>query len=95
MKSLCDACSNPKHDKLLTAYGTELCEDCWDDYLFTPEGKVEYLLGIARGDYPVTEFDVDFLGEAAVQWQRNKNVFDIENSEILRLETILKQLGLL
>lgn len=95
MKSLCDKCLKKNYDTLLTAYGASLCEDCWDDYLFTPEGKVEYLLGIARGDYPATEFDADFLGEAAVQWQKNKNIFDIEDSEILRLETILKQLGLL
>lgn len=95
MENLCDKCFKYSQERLLTAYGALLCEDCWDDYLFTPEGKVEYLFGIARGDYPATEFDADFLGFAAVQWQKNKNQFDIGDEEIARLETILKQLGLL
>jgi hypothetical protein len=57
---------------LLTAYGNAICEDCWDSYICTPEGKVEYLLGICRHDYPAVEFDDDFLKEVVESWYEYK-----------------------
>lgn len=95
MKSLCDACSNPKHDKLLTAYGTELCEDCWDDYLMTDEGKVEYLIGLCNGDYSMEEFDADFLGHVVVCWNTYRERFTMTIGDICRVESFARTHGLL
>lgn len=92
MNNLCDKCLTPSADRILNVYGALLCEDCWDDYICTPEGKVEYLVGIARADYPASEFDADFLGYALVQWHKNRNQLDISEEEIEEIEDKLKQL---
>jgi hypothetical protein len=70
----CSKCDKVLGEYLLTAYGDAICEDCWDDYICTSEGKVEYLLGICRGDYPAAEFDDDFLKEVAASWEENKHI---------------------
>lgn len=91
----CEHCGKRKIDLLKTVYGEYLCEDCWDDYLFTSEAKAEYLLGIAREDYPASSFDADFLGFAAVQWKKNRNLFDMSDEAIEAIEAKLKNHGLL
>ena len=95
MKNVCDKCWKPSRERLLTAFGALVCENCWDEYLLTPDGKVEYLIGIAREDYPASEFDSDFLGFAAFQWNKNKNQFDMSTDEINIIQNKLISLGLL
>lgn len=68
----CNKCDKAVGGYLLTALGEPMCEDCWDEYICTQEGKVEYILGIARGDYPASEFDEDFLKSAAKSWTDQK-----------------------
>lgn len=70
----CNKCNKALGEYLLTAYGDAICEDCWDEYICTKEGKVEYMLGICRNDYPAVEFDDDFLKEVAQSWEDNKNI---------------------
>ena len=94
-KRPCDKCLRSVETRLLNVYGTLLCEDCWDDYLFTDEGKVEYIIGITRGDYPIEYFDADFLGMCATQWYKNKDQFDISDDEIARIEDLAKLIDLL
>ena len=94
MNNLCDKCLMPSFNRLLNVYGALLCEDCWDDYISTPAGKVEYLVGIAKADYPASSFDADFICYAVVQWYRNKNQLDISDEEIMEIENKLKQIKL-
>jgi len=70
----CEKCGKRLGEYLVTAFGEALCEDCWDEYICTPIGRVEYILGIARGDYPAAEFDDDFLKAASASWEENKAV---------------------
>ena len=70
----CSKCDKAVGEYLLTAYGDAVCEDCWDEYICSNEGKLEYLIGICRGDYPATEFDDEFLLEAVESWNENKNL---------------------
>lgn len=95
LKKPCDKCLKPSESRLQTVYGSLLCEDCWDDYLFTDEGKVEYIVGIIRGDYPMEYFDADFLGHCAVQWQKHKGQFNISDEGIAHIEHRAKCLGLM
>jgi hypothetical protein len=95
MNTLCDKCLIPSADRILSVYGALLCEECWDEYLCTPEGKVEYLIGIAKADYPASEFDPDFLCYAIFQWYKNRSQFDISEEEISQIENKLKRLKLL
>jgi hypothetical protein len=90
----CDKCRT-NLGALLNMYGVLLCRDCWTEYINTDEGKVEYLVDIAEGDYSADLFDADFLGHAVVQWNKNKSQFDISDKEIEEYEIKLKQLGLL
>jgi hypothetical protein len=91
----CTYCGRETKQLLTTAYGEELCEDCWDDYICTKRGQVEYLIGICRGDYPASEFDADFLGSVAVSWMLCQHKFKLPASEILEIEAKAESLGLL
>lgn len=70
----CTKCAKSICGYLTTAYGELLCEDCWDSYICTPSGKLEYLIGICKGDYPATDFDNEFLLEVVDSWNKNKEV---------------------
>ncbi len=95
MNNLCDKCFTPSLDRILNAYGELLCEECWDKYINTPEGKVEYLIGIAKADYSASEFDADFICYAVIQWYKNRNQLDMSDDEIVEIENKLKQIKLL
>ena len=90
-KNCCDKCFTPTETRILNAYGVLLCEDCWDAYINRPEGKVEYLIGIAKADYPATEFSADFLCYAIFQWYKNRSQLDMSDSEIIEIENQLKR----
>jgi hypothetical protein len=64
-------------DSFKTAYGDWLCEDCWDEYILTEAGLLEYLIGICYGDYPMSDFDADFLGRVIMSWIHNSNNLDL------------------
>jgi hypothetical protein len=89
----CAKCGKVLGEYLVTAYGDSICEDCWDAYICSDEGKLEYLIGIARGDYPASEFDDEFLKEAAESWNTNKNlVRNLTHAEFLHIEMLLNYL---
>jgi hypothetical protein len=81
-------------DSFKTAYGDWLCEDCWDDYICSEAGRLEYLIGICSGDLPVEEFDADFLGEVAKSYQKNCGKLDLTPQQIAEIETKAKELGI-
>lgn len=70
----CNKCNKPVDGSLLSAYDEVFCEDCWDKYVCTKKGKVEYLIGICLKDYPATEFDDEFLLEVVESWNENKEI---------------------
>lgn len=91
----CRKCGKETNNIFTTAYGEKRCENCWDDYLMTDKGKVEYLIGICNKDYPMSDFDADFLGWVSVCWKKYRNELDMKMSEINRIETKARELGLL
>ena len=91
----CIKCGKEISNPFITAYGERRCEDCWDDYLMTDKGKVEYLIGICRGDYPMSDFDADFLGHVAVCWNTYKEKLNISIQQIIAIEEKAEQLGIL
>lgn len=91
----CEKCGKVLGEYFMTAYGEKRCEDCWDDYLMTDRGKVEYFIGICNDDYPMSDFDADFLGHVAVCWTEYRDELDMKMSEIRNLETKARGLGLL
>lgn len=92
----CAKCGKPLEGEFFkTAYGEERCTDCYDDYLMTDKGKVEYLIGIVREDFPMYDFDADFLGHVVVCWKKYKDQLNMKLPEINRIEAKARVLGLL
>lgn len=85
-----------RHEVLFrTAYGDLLCEECWDDYICTDAGKLEYFIGFCREDYHPDEFDADFVYEAVKSYQINYDKLDLTAEQLTELENKAKELGLL
>jgi recombinational DNA repair protein (RecF pathway) len=82
-------------DSFKTAYGDFLCEDCWDDYICSEAGKLEYLIGICYGDLPLEEFDADFLYEVANSYRINYEKLDLTREQKAALEETAMELGIL
>lgn len=95
MEGRCDKCGKQVIDLLVTAYGDKRCDHCWDDYLMTDRGKVEYFIGIVRGFYPMDEFDADFLGHVSVCWKEHRAELNMTIAEVQTLEAKAKAIGLL
>ena len=91
----CIKCNRKVDDLFESLYSETMCEYCWDDYLMTDKGKVEYLVGIVRGDYPMKHFDADFLGHIAVCWRRYIYEINLTDDEIAEIEAKAEALGLL
>jgi hypothetical protein len=91
----CVNCDKTSGEFIKTAYGDWLCEDCWDDYICTEAGMLEYLIGICHEDYPVTDFDAEFLGEVAKSWSLNYSMLDLTPIERLAIEEKARELGIL
>lgn len=91
----CAKCGKPINKPLVTLYGESRCENCWDDYLMTDTGKVEYLYGIVRGDFPMDYFDADFLGHVAVCWKNHRDDLNLTLADLRAIETKAEAIGLL
>lgn len=79
-----------------TAYGEKRCLDCWDDYLMTDRGKVEYLIGICTAELDIADYDADFLGHVSVCWKKYKDEINtMTTGEIRLIENQAKALGIL
>lgn len=82
-------------DSFKTAYGDWLCEDCWDEYVCSDAGKVEYLIGICHGFLPLKEFDADFLGEVAISYRQNRDKLNLSAEQLTEIEQKAVALGIL
>lgn len=91
----CANCDKTRGEFLKTAYGDFLCEDCWDDYICSDTGRLEYLIGICKEDYPMSDFDADFLYEVTKSWKINYNLLNLTPQERFDIEEKARELGLL
>jgi hypothetical protein len=90
----CANCDKTVGEFLKTAYGDWLCEDCWDDYICSDVGRLEYLIGICYGDLPIEEFDADFLYEVAKSYRINYEKLELTREQKAALEEKAIELGL-
>lgn len=91
----CAKCGNAADKVLFTIYGEPRCERCFDDYLMTDKGKVEYMINLVTGEIPMEEFDADFLGHVAVCWNKYRDELPISNKNLAEIETQAVYMGLL
>lgn len=92
---LCAKCSKSLGSYSTTAYGEVRCLDCFDDYLMTDKGKVEYFIGICTGELDARDYDADFLGYISTCWKKYHDDLAITMYEIKRIEAKAVELGLL
>ena len=95
MSAHCANCGIHSSELLTTVYGDIICEDCWDEYINTEAGKLEYLVGICNGDYTVDEFDADFLCEVAKSWKKHFLMLELTPVERFELSVKAHSLGIL
>ena len=91
----CVKCGKPLGSFITTAYGENRCEDCYDDYLMTDKGKVEYFIGLFTGELDMKDYDADFLGHVSVCWTKYRAQLDLTLAEVRLLENQAKALGIL
>ena len=91
----CVKCGKELKSFVETAYGEKRCEICYDDYLMTDRGKVEYIIGLTTGELRMEEYDADFIGHAATFWTKYKEEFNLPLRFIKEIEAKAKQLGIL
>ena len=82
-------------DSFKTAYGDWLCEDCWDDYICSDAGRLEYLIGICHGELPIKEFDADFLYEVVKSYKINYEKLNLTADQLAEIEQKAMALGIL
>ena len=91
----CTKCGRETEEFFNTLYGECLCDHCYDDYLMTDEGKVEYMFGITTGREELKDYDSDFLGHVAACWKKYSGQLDLSDTEVLLIEAKASALGLL
>lgn len=91
----CTNCGKTQGEFFKTAYGDLLCENCWDDYICTETGRLEYFIGFCREDYHPDEFDADFVCEVVKSYRINYEKLDFTTEQRTELENKAKELGLL
>jgi hypothetical protein len=91
----CLECGFQSEDTFRTVYGEVLCEECWEDYLCSKRGKVEYFVGICVGTFEPDDFDADYLGLMVQAYLEYKEELDLEPHQLLELEDKARELGLL
>lgn len=91
----CAKCGKVLRTFSRTAYGENRCPECFDDYLMTDRGKVEYLIGITSGELDIEDYDADFLGHVAVCWNKYKEKLNISIQQVIAIEEKAEQLGIL
>lgn len=89
-------CNNCNADTILhkNAYGQYLCADCWNNYLTTVNGQVEYVIGLATGEYKITAFSEKDRKWIAEAWNTYKANLGKTEEELLTIETAAKEAGL-
>ena len=89
----CVNCMKPRY--IENAYGEILCDECWEEYLTTERGLVEYFIYITEGRSKVKHYDADFLGEVGVSWKRHRSEIKLPELEIKMLEEAAFFLGII
>ena len=90
----CNKCGRPVNTYKVTAYGDIRCLDCYDDYLMTDRGKVEYFIGLTTDELPIDDYDADFLGHVAVCWKKYRAQLNLTATEINLIEAKAKDMGI-
>lgn len=91
----CAKCGKPLRSFSRTVYGENRCLECFDDYLMTDKGKVEYFVGLCTDELDIKDYDADFLGWLGVCWRKYRDELDMTPVEVKLIENKAVSIGLL
>lgn len=91
---MCSKCKCTSYDLIYSAFGDELCDDCWDEYINSDKGLVEYFISICEDENP-DEFDADFLCSVSRAWLEYLPKLALTGQRISELNQKAKELNLL
>ena len=91
----CRTCTNICRGFSRTAFGTFVCDPCWNDYLESEKGKVELFLGICSGKYFITDFSEELLNEIIISWRKYRSQLSLFKGELNSIEAMAICIGLL
>lgn len=92
---VCSKCSKEVELTIPNSYGESLCEDCWDEYINTDRGKLEYFISLVRDEEDLKAFDADGLGEIVTSWNKYKFDTEFSKADIEKFEIIAARLNLI
>lgn len=90
----CDCCK-AETALLKNAYGQYLCTDCWNDYLTTERGQVEYVIGATSGEYKGEAFshiDRRYITNA---WNEHSDELGKTAAELEAIEKAAEDAGII
>lgn len=91
----CACCKKANIALHKNAYSKFLCSDCWNNqYMRTLDGQVEYVIGLATGEYRIAAFSEDDRLEVAKCWNTFKNKLNKTADEITFIENAAIRAGL-
>lgn len=90
----CSKCGCSTYEPIKTAFGDSLCEDCWDEYINSDRGLIEYFRSICEEENP-EEYDADFLCSVKRAWNEYSNDVYLTGQDIYELEKKAREIGLL
>lgn len=90
----CEECGK-ETDLDKNAYNKYLCQDCWDEYIHTGTGFVEYAIGLSSGIYKIGAFNDTDKSAIIAAWQANRgNLEKLTDEDKSKIETDCENLGL-
>lgn len=89
----CDCC---KSEAVLykNAYGQYLCTDCWNDYLTSDRGQVEYMIGVASGEYKRSSFSNEDCTAIQLAWFAYQDELGKTAEELSLIEAAARDAGM-
>lgn len=91
----CDCGCGLMGDFYDTVYGHRYCDMCYDEYLFSDMGKLEYLASLVRGEMSPSSLDAETLGEIAVAWKHYHHLLEVTPEELAAFKAKMQELNLL
>ena len=92
----CSFCGDQFNGEIFdTVYGDRYCDSCYDEYLFSNAGKLEYLASLVRGEMSVDMLDAETLCDIAVAWENYHHLLQVSLDEFVALEAKMKELNLI
>ena len=88
----CNKCSTTTTVLNKNVFGEYLCDACWNSYLTSEQGLLEYYIGLADGAYKVSAFSTDEKKAIKEAWTKYKDLVERTEDEKSLIEQTVENL---